>query len=172
MAGIYRYYVEGECEKHFLDTYKSGVDPVFHPRKVEVFNILTHVITQTRLINFSKNTTLVLVYDTDLSPTDIFERNLEQLKNNKNINKIIHVQSVKNFEEELIYSSDLNNINEMFNTKSVSEFKTKFNGANITNKMKKINFDFVKIWSRNPPKSFNKYKQGSNDIKESKKYKC
>ncbi len=168
MAGIYRYYVEGECEKHFLDTYKSGVDPVFHPGKVEVFNILTHVITQTRLINFSKNTTLVLVYDTDLSPTDIFERNLVQLKNNKNINKIIHVQSVKNFEEELVYSSDLNNINEMFNTKSVSEFKTKFNGANITKKMKKINFDFLKIWTRTPNKDFSKYKQDGKSIKGEK----
>lgn len=168
MAGIYRYYVEGECEKHFLDTYKSGVDPVFHPGKVEVFNVMTHIITQPRLINFSKNTTLVLVYDTDQSPTDIFERNLEQLKKNKNISKIIHVQSVKNFEEELVYSSDLNNINDMFSTKSVSEFKTRFNGANITSKMKKINFDFLKIWSRNPPKSFSKYKQGGNEIKESK----
>ena len=168
MAGIYRYYVEGECEKHFLDTYKSGVDPVFHPGKVEVFNVMTHIITQPRLINFSKNTTLVLVYDTDQSPTDIFEKNLEQLKKNKHITKIIHVQSVKNFEEELVYSSDLSNINEMFSTKSASEFKTKFNGANITSRMKKINFDFLKIWSRNPPKSFSKYKQGGNEIKESK----
>jgi len=168
MAGIYRYYVEGECEKHFLDTYKSGVDPVFHPGKVEVFNVLTHVITQSRLINFAKGTTLVLVYDTDQSSTEIFERNLEQLKKNKSISKIIHVQSVKNFEEELVYSSDLNNINEMFNTKSVSEFKTKFNSANIINKMKKINFKFSKIWTRTADKSYSKFKQGGKSIKEEK----
>ena len=163
---IYRYYVEGECEQHFLDNYKSGVNPKFHAGKVEVFNILTQKITQMRLINFSKNTSLVLVYDTDKSPTEIFEKNIELLKKNKNINQIIHVQSVKNFEEEIVYSSDIKNINELFNTRSSKEFKSKFISSNITTKLKSVHFDFVKVWSRKPFNSeFHKYKQNGDKIK-------
>ena len=166
MSQIYRYYVEGECEQHFLDSYKSGINPKFHAGKVEVFNILTQKITQMRLINFSKNTSLVLVYDTDKSPTEIFEHNIELLKKNNNISQIIHVQSVQNFEDEVVYSTDIKNINELFNTKSSKEFKGKFIASNISTKLKSVHFDFAKIWSRKPLNSeFHKYKQNGNKIK-------
>lgn len=167
MSIIYRYYVEGQCEEHFLNSFKSGKNPKFKPGKVEVFNIMTQKITPMRLINFSAGTTLVLVYDTDKSPTEIFENNLKQLKNNKKISKIIHVQSVKNFEEEIVYSSNVKCINEVFNTIGIIEFKKKFISANIENKMKTINFDFKKIWSRKSKlEEFKKYPQGGNKIKE------
>lgn len=166
MGHIYRYYVEGECEQHFLDTFKSGKNPKFKAGKVEVFNVLTEKITKMRLINFSKSTSLVLVYDTDKSPTDIFEKNLELLQNNPNICEIIHVQSVNNFEEELVYSCNIKNINELFGTESAKEFKTKFISSNIETKLKKFGFDFKKIWSRKASREvFLKHKQNGKQIK-------
>lgn len=166
MPKIFRYYVEGQCEKHFLDTYKSGPAPVFKSGKVEVFNVMNERITQTRLINFSKNTVLVLIFDTDIEPTDVFKHNLSLLRKNKNISEIIYVPSIRNFEEELVYSSDINDINEMFKTKGLKEFKTKFNSSNIVPRMSKINFSFQKIWSRVPQKPFSKYKQQGYQIKQ------
>ena len=37
---LVRYYVEGQCEKKLIDTYKTKPEFVFCPGKVEVFNVV------------------------------------------------------------------------------------------------------------------------------------
>ena len=73
--------------------------------------------------------------------------------------KVFHVQSIRNFEDEIVYSTDLKNINDMFNTESVDEFKNYFiHQYKLANRLKKENFEIKKIWSRTNKKSpFDKY---------------
>lgn len=166
MANSFRYYVEGDCEKHFIDTFKSGKNPQLKAGKVEVFNILNEKLTNVRLISFTKGTTLIIVYDTDVAATEVFKNNLKLLEANDNISKIYHVQSVKNFEEEIVYSTNVNKINDVFETEGINEFKHKFVNSNVESKLKSINFKMELIWSRKSQSNvFSTYKQSGNYIK-------
>lgn len=166
MASAFRYYVEGGCEKHFIDTFKSGKNPKLKAGKVEVFNILNEKLTNVRLISFTKGTTLILVYDTDVAITEIFKNNLKLLEANDNISKIYHVQSVNNFEDEVVYSTRVNKINEVFDTDGINEFKHKFVNSNIESKLKSIGFKIELIWSRKSQNSeYSSFKQSGNFIK-------
>ena len=71
------------------------------------------------------NTTIVLVYDIDVEYIHILEKNIMTLKK-YGFKEIYHIQSIKNFEDELLYSSKLKNINDLFNTEGVKEFKLAF----------------------------------------------
>ena len=41
-TNIYHYYVEGECEKKLIDTYKTPPYLYFQSGKVEVFNFIVY----------------------------------------------------------------------------------------------------------------------------------
>lgn len=165
MGNTLRYYVEGQCEKHLIDSFKSGENSRFKTGKVEVFNINNEILSKARMISFTKGTTLVLIYDTDVKPTQVFLNNINMLKSNKNISHIYHVQSVENFEDELVYSTCLKNINKMFDTQSSSEFKTKFVNSNIVSKLNSLNFNHQKMWIHIPKNDFKNYPQNSKSIK-------
>ena len=152
------YFVEGECEKKFIDEYKAGNNAAFYPGKVEVFNFINKRITLARLGSISKNTQIILVYDTDVLDDAMMLENIGFLKS-KGFKNILHIQSIKKFEDELVYSTSLKNINEMFNTDSTNEFKNKFIKANnLKGKLLKLNFNAAKIWSRkNDAEPFEKY---------------
>mgnify|MGYP003298596527 CR=1 FL=1 len=166
MSNIYRYYVEGECEAKFINTFKTGKNPKFISGKVEVFNINTEKITPMRLINMSRNTTIILIYDTDKPCSDIFDLNIKQLKENKNISNIIHVQSVANFEDEIVRHSNISSINDFFHTEGIKNFKHKFVISSIEKRFSTIDFDFSKVWTSKPTDaSYSKYKNSSNKIK-------
>ena len=153
----YHYYVEGECEEKLINTYKVPPFSSFKPGKVEVFNFIQKRISNQRLLSLNKNTIVILVYDIDVETTEVLEENIKKL--NDFDFKVFHVQSIRNFEDEIVYSTDLKNINDMFNTESVDEFKNYFiHQYKLANRLKKENFEIKKIWSRTNKKSpFDKY---------------
>ena len=75
--------------------------------------------------------------------------NYQSLKRSKNIDEIYHVQSIENFEDEIVYASSITSINEIFNTKSTNEFKKKFIAhKELVKKLEDIDFSVELIWSR------------------------
>ena len=99
-----------------------------------------------------------MVYDTDVLNTDILDLNIKLL-NKYGFKNIIHIQSVKNFEEEIVYSTKIKNINDVFKSQSNNEFKKKFLKCNnIYDKLESLNFNIDKMWSRKTTiDSFNNY---------------
>lgn len=162
---IYHYFVEGDCEEKLINTYKTPPYLYFQSGKVEVFNFINKRITDQRIMALKRKTIIVLVYDIDVEKTDILEENVNRLESNGF--KVYHVQSIKNFEDEIVFSTNLKNINDMFNTESLDEFKHRFISQDrIDKKLDKIKFDKSKIWSRlNRKEPFNKHsKKESLDL--------
>ena len=73
--------------------------------------------------------------------------------------KVYHIQSIRNFEDEIVYSTKLKNINAMYGTENVEEFKNYFiHQDKLANRLNKENFEVEKIWSRvNKKAPFDKY---------------
>lgn len=158
MTKIFHYFVEGECEAKLINEIKvPKVDWVL-PGKVEVLNVVNEKISKQRLMVLKPKTNIILIYDIDVENTEILNYNIEMLKK-YNFKNIYHIQSINNFEDELVFSTSLKRINEMYNTVSVDEFKTKFVHQNdLLSKLKRINYDNSKMWSRvNNREPFKKY---------------
>ena len=154
---IYHYFVEGDCEEKLINTFKMPPYLYFQAGKVEVFNFINRKISNQRLTALSKNTIIILVYDIDVENTETLDENVKKLKDAGF--KVHHIQSIRNFEEEIIFTSNLKNINDMFDTENIDDFKHRFiNQKNIDKRLEKIEFDKTKMWSRLNNKSpFNKY---------------
>lgn len=144
---IILYLVEGECEEKFINIYKTGEHAFLKPGQVEILNAVNKTITQARARAIKQNTVVVLVYDIDKGNQDILKRNIQTLKQ-YSLSKIIHVQSVLNFEDEIIRSTNLRSIDEMFMTKGIQNFKVAFlNHKDIAAKMSRIAFDPCQFWA-------------------------
>ena len=148
MAKIYHYFVEGECEEKLINVLKVPKANMILPGKVEVLNVVKEKISNQRLMVLNPKTNIILVYDIDIEQTEILKYNINLLKKH-NFKNIYHIQSINNFEDELVYATSLKRINDMYNTVSVEEFKTKFVHQNdLLSKLKRINYDNSKMWSR------------------------
>lgn len=158
----YIYFVEGETEAKAIkilkqDYIKSG--------KVVVLN--QSRITLNRLRTVQKSYCVVLIFDTD---NDTY---LETLKHNVDILTkynidIVLIPQVKNFEDEIVYSTSITNITDLLESKSRSDFKSDFlRIANVLDKLKANNFDIQRFWSRNVDESsvFVTYKNTAHKIK-------
>ncbi|MBO4666661.1 MAG: hypothetical protein J5666_00840 [Bacilli bacterium] len=144
---IYHYYVEGECEEKLLNTYKVPPYLFFQSGKVEVFNFINKRITNQRLMTLKKRTIIILVYDIDIEKTEVLEENIKRLKECGF--EVYHVQSIKNFEDEIVYSTSLKNINEMYETTNKVTFKKRFlSQSDLDKRLEKVNFNHSLIWSR------------------------
>lgn len=158
MSKIYHYYVEGECEQKIINELKKvGVQKLVSG-KVEVLNVITEKISDRRLLALNKNAIVILVYDIDNPLTNILEENIKKLKENGFTN-IIHIQSIRNFEDEIVFSTNIKKINDLFNTQGASDFKSSFiSHKNIMIKLNSTSFDYEKLWSRvNYSVPFSKY---------------
>lgn len=148
MAKIFHYFVEGECEEKLINELKVPKANMVIPGKVEVLNVVRDKISKQRLMVLNPKTNIILVYDIDVENTDILNYNIELL-NKYDFKNIYHIQSINNFEDELVYATSLKRINDMYHTVSVEEFKTKFVHQNdLLSKLKRINYDNSKMWSR------------------------
>lgn len=105
-----------------------------------------------------RGTIVILVYDTDVWKTDVLERNVQILKES-GVSAIYHVQSLQNFEDEIVYATSLQEINDFFHTSRRGEFKSAFIAhKDIVAKLQKMDFDDQKIWSRvNEKEPFGEY---------------
>lgn len=163
------YFVEGECEEKFINTFKFGNNQIFPTGKVQVFNVVNKRISKAQVISLKENSKIFFVYDIDTGNVSILEDNLS-LFAKYGFNNIKHIQSINNFEEELIYSTSLTKIQDF--SKGISnldDFKYKFiNHKNLISKLSSLNFDENKIWSRVSLKGqFGKY-SSIDDIKSLK----
>ena len=173
MAGdLYHYFVEGECEKALIKAFMH-VDKgsyCFKPGKVEKLNFVFEKLTPAKAMSIKKGTKVVIIFDTDVDQIDIFENNIDILIKHGDVDgrNIILVPSVINFEEEIVYSCEsINNINDIFNTKGKEEFKNKFiNHKDLVSKLYSVGFDINKMWSRDPKRPFDRYKNHSLLFKE------
>ena len=169
MRKIYHYFVEGKCEEKFINTFKNPKYGFILPRSVDVFNFINDEITDLRIMQLKPNANIILVYDTDVEKTHMLDMNIKKL-NKYGFKKIYHIQSIKNFEDEIVFSSNIKNINSLFSTSSKNEFKRVFckaNNQSLFKKLKSADFNFKDIWSRQDDKTFKNYstKEGSKLIK-------
>lgn len=163
------YLVEGECEEKLIQAFKENNDVLLIGR-VKVHNVVKKKISETLALSFSNDDCIILVYDVDGDNTATLDLNVKSLKS-KGIKKIVHVQSVHNFEDEIIKSTDetIKTINDVFSTKGkgMSTFKKKFIAhKDIRRKLLDIGFSMKKMWTSKAPNSFNKYDNESQRIKK------
>ncbi|WP_282745473.1 hypothetical protein [Peptostreptococcus stomatis] len=148
---IIQYYVEGENEKTFINEVKN----IFLlPGKVEVLNILTKSIGVMRIRSLKANTVCILIFDTDVEDSSKIRQlkeNIELLLKSNNVGKVIIIPQIRNFEEELIYSTNIKSIKDFIPSLSSKNFKTDFNKnkGNILKKLNKHGYNNQKMWSRN-----------------------
>lgn len=170
MAGLFHYFVEGECETALLKALMHSQDNGYFicPGKIEIVNVIYEKISVTKAMTLKKGTKVVFVYDTDVKKTDVLEKNIDTLISFScvGIEDIIFVQSYKTLEDEIVYScSGINDINKLLATNSKEDFKRKFiNHKDIVSKLASVGFDINKIWSRKPKDPFSDYDQGFKKI--------
>ena len=169
MSSSLHYFVEGECEKAFIRSYMFVNGKHFKAGKIEVFNFINERLSKAKARTINKDMHVAIVFDTDVENIDILEDNIKLLKTVSMLddNHIILIPSIKNFEDELVYScSKIKSIHDLFKSKSVAEFKKKFIAhSDIVAKLNDVDFDFDLIWNRNAKHPFDKYKNESNKVK-------
>ena len=142
-----QYFVEGECEEKFINAYKHGESAFLKSGKVEVLNPVNKYITEARARTIKRNTTVVLVYDIDKGNIEVLQSNMDMLKKHS-LARIIHIQSVMNFEDEILRSTNLKKIDDMFSTTGVDNFKDTFiKHKDIVSKLKSVKFNNSLFWA-------------------------
>ena len=84
-----QYYVEGETEKVFIEQIKNKY---VLSGKIDVLNILQNEIKNSRLMNIKPDTTIVLIFDTDVEEEGLLkklENNIKILRGSKRVKEII-----------------------------------------------------------------------------------
>lgn len=145
---VFHYYVEGECEEKLINTYKKPPYSYFVPGKVEILNVVQKEISRPRITAFKANTIVIFVYDTDVENDEMIQRNVNKLK--KYGFRVYHIQSIKKFEDEIVYASRVKSILDVFKTDNEAEFKNHFIlQSNLPSKLLKVGFEIEKMWIRN-----------------------
>ena len=145
---VFHYYVEGECEGKLINTYKKPPYSYFVPGKVEILNVVQKEISRPRITALKANTIVIFVYDTDVENDEMIQRNVSKLK--KYGFRVYHIQSVKKFEDEIVYASRVKSVLDVFKTDNEAEFKNHFIlQSNLPSKLLKVGFEIEKPWIRN-----------------------
>lgn len=148
------YYVEGDDEKKLLDVLKTDLR-LIKPGKIQKLNVTTQEITAARLRTLSRDTMVVLVFDTDAGNVEILKSNIKTLENCKAVSDIVIVPQVPNLEGELVRSCDIRNIKELLNSKTNGEFKSDIMSvSNLAKKLQDHKFDIQVFWSGIPTGSY------------------
>ena len=138
----YVYYVEGQCEEKLLKILKTDMR-LIQPGKVIKRNVIQDKLRQAQLKTLKKGTTAVLVFDTDTDNTDILFENIELLKRETAISKVLCITQVENLEDE----------KELTNSKSTSSFKSDFiRASNLKGTLENHDFCFQDLWSKSTTK--------------------
>ena len=171
---VFQYYVEGECEKNFLNSFMHAKNSeyIIHPGRIEKLNPITSRISDTKARTIKRDTTIVFVFDTDVESTTILEENIKTLKRIAyiDVKDIVFLMSIKRFEEEIVYSckkiSDIKGLIKLFNSQGLTALKTDFlNCKNLEDKLKQVGFDISVMWTRPAKKPFDEYVNGGKYVK-------
>ena len=145
-----QYFVEGDTEKAFIEQIRNKY---VLSGKIDVLNILQNDIKNSRLISIKPNTTIILIFDTDVQKKELLNRlaqNIKILKASKHIKEVVVISQVLNFEDELVYATNIKSIEKFIPNCTKKEFKSKFIklGSNMVAMLEKQDFDADKLWSR------------------------
>ena len=161
------YYVEGQCEEQLINVLKAEPRRLT-PGKVKVHNIIQEEIPRREVNMISQGTTVVFVYDTDVEKTDVLKKNIDHVMKYASQAKIVHLAQVRDFEDEIVRSTDVKKAQELTRSKSVSDFKTDFCKMKIQecrSALERHRLDVSLLWSKKPPKEFGFVKQGGDTVK-------
>ena len=145
-----QYFVEGETEKAFIEQIRNKY---VLSGKIDVLNILQNEIKNSRLISIKPNTTIILIFDTDVQKKELLNRlaqNIKILKASKHIKEVVVISQVLNFEDELVYATNIKSIEKFIPNCTKKEFKSKFIklGSGMVAMLEKQDFNADKLWSR------------------------
>lgn len=161
---ILHYFVEGENERKLIETIKNKH---LYSGKIKIINTIQNKVPNSILRTLERETVVVLVFDTDVEKIDILDENIKLIKNSNNVKDVICIPQIKNLEDELIYSTNINKIVDLLESKSKKDFKNDFNNCkNLMKKLENKEFKISKLWSRNAVDIYKKYKNDSEVIKK------
>ena len=161
---ILHYFVEGENERKLIETIKNKY---LYSGKVKIINIIQNKVPNSILRTLERETVVVLVFDTDVEKIDILDENIKLIISSNNVKDVTCIPQIKNLEDELIYSTNINKIVDLLESKSKKDFKNDFNNCkNLIKKLEDKEFKISKIWSREAVDIFKKYKNEAIKIKK------
>ena len=161
---ILHYFVEGENERKLIETIKNKY---LYSGKVKKINTIQNKVANSILRTLERETVVVLVFDTDVEKIDILDENIKLIMSSNNVKDVICIPQIKNLEDELIYSTNINKIVDLLESKSKKDFKNDFNNCkNLIKKLEDKEFKISKIWSREAVDIFKKYKNEAIKIKK------
>ena len=161
---ILHYFVEGEHARKLIETIKNKY---LYSGKIKIINTIQNKVPNSILRTLERETVVVLVFDTDVEKIDILDENIKLIKNSNNVKDVICIPQIKNLEDELIYSTNINKIVDLLESKSKTNFKNDFNNCkNLMKKLEDKEFKISKLWSRNAVDIYKKYKNDSEVIKK------
>lgn len=160
----YQYYVEGEDEKKFLNVLKAM--GCIESGRVDKFNAVQNEFTFARIRPLKQNTIVVLVYDTDIDKIDVFRRNIAFLKKQSAIKDVILIPQVRNLEDELVRACKIKKVEELTHSCSTKDYKKDLiHCASLASRLRKCNFDVLKLWSCTPQNRFSAWGNDAEKIK-------
>lgn len=93
------YFVEGSCEKTFIDALKENPSQLI-AGKVTVLNVVQNKIKSSILIGLKERSRIVFVFDTDIDNNiSILKDNIKSVKKYCHKVEIITIPQVNNFED-------------------------------------------------------------------------
>lgn len=150
------YYVEGPCEQQLISALKETPEKLI-PGKIKVFNVVQNLIPKSQMLSIQTGTTIVLVFDTDVSLSSTLKKNIELLVRYCGKLKIIFLPQVFNLEEELVRCSDVKNVTELTKSSSIQKFKTDFckmKTKDCRAMLERHKLDYTRIWMTKAPEAF------------------
>ncbi|MBR5940043.1 MAG: hypothetical protein IKZ88_02200 [Neisseriaceae bacterium] len=162
------FFVEGECEKAFIENmYNKGYDKFTGRKNIEIFNICYDDVKKVKHKFAMRDVEIYFVFDTDRlsenakNEQNNFMKNFNLLKNMNN--KKYFIIQVQNFEDELVYSCEKLkkklDLFQLFDTNSENEFKENFiKQNNRLYKLENEDFDISKLWCQETPFILSQYK--------------
>lgn len=161
------YIVEGECEKKLITALKLNPKKLIDG-KIIVRNLINKHLTKTFLSKIRPESTVVLVFDTDVERTEILKNNIESIKNHTNHVQIIYLPQVLNLEDELVRCTDVKKITELTQSTGIHNFKNDFNHLKdyeCRNMLDKHALNVGLLWKEETPKAFGFLPKNSEIVK-------
>ena len=167
MNGKTVYYVEGACEKQFISALKENPAKLV-PGKIRVLNVIQNLIPKSQLLTIQPSTTVVFVFDTDVTSTDVLKKNIELIGRYCSKVKIVYLAQVLNFEDELVRATDIHSAPDLTQSDSTSNFKTDFCRMAVSpcrDLLERHHIDIAVLWTTAVPDPFNFITRNSSSIK-------
>jgi len=154
MNRTYQYYVEGPDDKKVVEVLKRDFKCIASG-KVEVFNVVQRAISKTRIRALNTGVIVVLIYDTDNPHSQILENNIQTLKKDSRIHKVLCIPQVDNLEDELVRACNINSVTELTKSKTKAGFKKDILRCNnLEQRLRSCDFKIDQFWNKIPDNCF------------------